>query len=278
MQTRFVLLAAGDNLEVYQQAHGACLSLLAHAPRDSEIVVFTTRPDRFHWLFAKVRVEEILPGQLREWQGPRNYFYRAKFEVVRRAAALGPCHLVLLDADVLVTGSLEPLVAALERGACVMHAAEQALCARKKTREALQAVFGRCFAEVPIDATTMVFNSGVIGIPQSRRDLVERALRCNDALLEAGVRYFAVEQVAWSAVLGAAGKLELAVPFVVHYWGNKRAFLKAVNQLLADALVCGWSPGEAAAQLMRRPLCFPLRVKDRWWHPLVARLLKLPRA
>lgn len=276
VQTRFVLLAAGDSPDLYQQAHGACLSLLGYAPSDSEIVVFTTRPDRFRWLAPMIRIEEIQPEQLRAWQGPRDYFYRAKFEAVRRAAALGPCHLVLLDADILVTRSLEPLIAALERGACVMHAAEKTLQGRKATRVALQKVFGRCFAETPIGAKTMVFNSGVVGIPASRRDLVERAMRCNDALLEAGVHYFAVEQVAWSAVLGASGKLELALPFVLHYWGNKRAFVKAINELLADALISGWTPGEAAAHLTRRPLDLPLRRRDRWWHPWVASLLKIP--
>lgn len=276
MQTRFVLLAAGDNPELYQQAHGACLSLLAHAPPDSEIVVFTTRPDRFRWLASTLRIEEIKPEQLREWRGPSDYFFRAKFEAVRRAAALGPCHLVLVDADILVTRPLAPLIAALERGDCIMHAPEKTLQDRKATRDALRPLFGRCFAETWINAETMVFNSGVVGIPAGRRALVERAMRCNDALLEAGVDYFAVEQVAWSAVLGASGKLELASPFIIHYWGNKRAFLKAVNQFLADALVSGWRPDQAAAHLKERAFDLPLRVKDRWWHPRVARWLKLP--
>jgi hypothetical protein len=271
-----VLLAVGDNPELYQQAHGACLSLLAHAPSHSEIVVFTTRPDRFRWLASKIRIEEIQQEQLRAWRGPRDYFFRAKFEAVRRAASLGPCHLVLLDADILVTRSLEPLIAAFDCGACIMHAPEKTLQERKGTREALQLAFGRCFAETPIGARTMVFNSGVVGIPANRRDLLERALRCNDALLDAGLRYFAVEQVAWSAVLGASGKLEFASPFIVHYWGNKREFLKAVNQVLADALMSGWTPDEAGAHLTERPFDFPLRVKDRWWHRPLARLLRIP--
>ena len=90
------------------------------------------------------------------------------------------------------------------------------------------------------------------------------------------VHYFAAEQVAWSAVLGASGELELALPFVLQYWGNKRAFVKAIDELLADALISGWTPGEAAAHLTRRPLDLPLRRRDRWWHPWVASLLKIP--
>ena len=139
MKTRFVILAAGDNPELYQQAHGACLSLLAHAPADSEIVVLTTRPDRFRWLAAAIRIVEIEAAQLRAWRGPRDYFFRAKFEAIRRAAAMGPCHLVLLDADTLVTRPLERLIAVLGRGACIMHAAEKTLEARKATRRAFRA-------------------------------------------------------------------------------------------------------------------------------------------
>jgi hypothetical protein len=273
-----VLLAVGDNPDLYQQAHGACLSLLAHAPYGSYIDVFTTRPDRFRWLASTIRIEEIEPEQLRAWRGPRDDLFRAKFEVVLRAATFGPCHLVLLDADTLVIRSLAPLVAALDRGACIMHAAEKTLQERKGTRDALQPLFGRCFAETPICGNTMVFNSGVVGIPACRRDIVERALQCNDALLEAGTRYFAIEQVAWSAVLGASGRLELASPFIIHYWGNKRAFLKVVNQILADTLMSGWTPDEAAAYVKRIPFDIPLRVKDRWWHRPLAILLKIPAA
>lgn len=276
MQTRFVLLAAGDDAALYQQAHGACLSLLAHAPVGAEIVVFTTRVDWFRWLAQAVRIERIQAEELARWKGPLGYFFRAKFEVLRRAASPGPCHLILVDADTLVTRPLRPLIAALERGACVMHAPEKTLGERKGTREALRQAFGLRFAETPISAATMVFNSGVVGIPAGRQDLVERALRCNDALLEAGVRYCAVEQVAWSAVLGTSAKLEFALPFIIHYWGNKRAFLGAVNRLLADALMAGWTPGEAAANLGQYPMDLPLRVKDRWWHRRVASLLRLP--
>ena len=56
MVTRFVLLAVGDRPDVYLQAHGACLSVLAHVPRaQRQIVLFTSAPERFAWLQDELR-------------------------------------------------------------------------------------------------------------------------------------------------------------------------------------------------------------------------------
>jgi hypothetical protein len=275
---RFAVLAVGERLELYQQAHGACLSVLGFYPTGCEVAIFTSHPGRFSWLGAdpRVRVVPVAEDLLSDWQGPHRYLYRAKLCAARAAAALGPAHVVLLDADTLARRPRGRLGEDLAGGRCVMHTAEKPLDARPATRKAFSRWYGRAFDGFELQPSTLVLNSGLVGIPAEQGEVVEQALRLNDALLETGVDYFAVEQVAWSVVVGRRPPVSFAVDLIDHYWGNKRAYLALVNRLLSEALLSGWSPRQAADAFTRLQVDVPLRVRDRWWHPRLLRFLKIP--
>ena len=277
MMTRFVLLAVGDDTRIYQQAHGACLSLLAHRPAGAfEIAVFTSRPAWFRWLDGHVRVEEVTASRLADWKGAHRYLYRAKICALREAVRTGPANHVLLDSDVLVRRPLDDLLSALADGTFLVHRVEKALDARSGTRKALRPLFHVACEDLRILPSTVVLNTGVIGVPATRHDAVDKALRLNDFILDRGVRHFAVEQIAWSVVLGP----ERVVPasgYIDHYWGNKRAFLEVINDRLADAIMRRIDPDEAAREMARRPIDLPLRVWKRWWHEPLLKFLRIPR-
>jgi hypothetical protein len=182
----------------------------------------------------------------------------------------------MLDSDILVWRPLDDLLGALDGGAFLVHRAEKPLSARSATRKAFRPLYGESCEDLRIQPSTLVLNTGVVGVPASRLGTIDIALRLNDFILDRGVRHFAVEQIAWSVLLGSE-RIVAAAGHIDHYWGNKRAYLKVIADRLADAIMRGIEPEEAARELARWPIDLPLRVWDRWWHEPLMRLLRIPR-
>src|SRR5256885_2131931 len=79
---------------------------------------------------------------------------------------------------------LAPMVARIEAGEVAMHEPEQRLAAGKRRGDrALYALTGgRSWGGLPVDATTVMWNAGVVGVGAGRRDAVDRALAACDTL------------------------------------------------------------------------------------------------
>ena len=86
-------------------------------------------------------------------------------------------------------------------------------------------------------------------------------------------RYFAVDQLACSIVLGAYAPIEEAAPWFDHYWGNRPWFDRACEKFLSCALLEGLTPLAASDRLKRTPLVGPLDARASWWLRRLRRLI-----
>ena len=126
MQTRYLTLAYGDSADVYTQSAMLLISLLAHAPAASELIVATGRPERFAWFGNTVRLVTLNQRELEVWRGTPPISMRVKLEAIR-ANWPGNGAIVLLDADVLAREPLGSFEAALSTGEVFMHKQEYEL-------------------------------------------------------------------------------------------------------------------------------------------------------
>ncbi len=278
MLFRVVFLAFGNSSEIYQQVHAAALSVLAASPDSCEIIVFTNRPHRFSWLSPLIRVEHIDDNELRLWKAGQNHYFRAKFLALKRTAAMGHAHLIYLDSDVLIRHSLNEIVSDLNKNVFFMHAKEKKLGERKTSNRLplLKKTLGRDFEDITITEETVMFNAGVIAIPANEHHFIEKAFLIHEAMLSQGVNHWLMEQLSWSALLGSTFRLRESKNYILHYWGNKLAFQKAINSFLAEILINGCTPREAAENYSIEKFDLPLRVKKRWWHDPIQKVLHLP--
>jgi hypothetical protein len=259
--TRYVTLAYGGSPAVYRQSVMLLVSLVAHAPEPRDLVVATDRPECYVWFGTRVEIEFLDGSRLDRWRGPDPFSMRQKLELLR---ATWPEHggIVLLDADVLASRSLEPFVRQLHGGAISMHKQEYVLSrSRRAGDRRLWARVRSLHSSVAVTADDAMWNSGVIALPASGLPLVERALVLYDEFAAAGLRHFATEQLVESLVFTRTGRLRPAESWFAHYWGNKNGYDAEIARRLSEAFIDGLSVKEAAEAYRQRPIDLPLEVR-----------------
>jgi hypothetical protein len=261
MTPRYATIAYGDDPGVYRQAVMLIVSLLAYAPEPREIVVATDRPERFVWFGTRIEIEFLTRERLASWRRTPRVSLREKLELAR---VLKPADrpLVLLDADTLATADLRPFLERLDSGAVFLHTCEYELRRRKRSGDQplLRALDGATFAGWTMSDERM-WNSGVLAVGAGDGGLLDDAVRLYDAMVEAGVRHFALEQFAVGVVLGRTGRLEAAQRWFVHYWGNKKGYDAELARRLADAFLRGDSATEAVEDYRARPIDLPAEMR-----------------
>ena len=202
-----LLLTFGDNTDNHQQAVFAALSFMRD-PHIRRVLVVTDRPDFYRWLYGTERnalstedggkdasgkrgmaAVEILPitaETLTGWQGPQQFFWRIKIQAVAMAVRQYPGqHLLYVDSDTFLAGSLADMVRQLDAGAAYMHCFENRLGDRNsrtltRTRRAL---VGRTLAGITLTGRHEMWNAGVIGLPASTAaERVAQALQLCDTM------------------------------------------------------------------------------------------------
>ena len=178
-----LLLTFGDNTDNHQQAVFAALSFMRD-PHIRRVLVVTDRPDFYRWLCGTERnallteeggedasgergmaaAVEILPitaETLSAWQGPQQFFWRIKIQAVAMAVRQYPDqHLLYVDSDTFLAGSLADMVRQLDAGAAYMHCFENRLGDRNsrtltRTRRALE---GRTLEGIALNNKTFLDN------------------------------------------------------------------------------------------------------------------------
>ena len=271
---RYLILAYGEGDAVYAQASMLLLSLLAHAPEPRELVVVTDYPHRFGWFEGLVHVYPVTSEQLTEWSGKDRFSMRQKLEVAR---ALAPAEgaLVMMDADTLASRDLTPMIQALASGAVFLHKREFELGynRRRGNRALWKEISSRTFAGWYFRPGDAMWNSGVIALPAAEAPLLDQAMLLYDAVADAGIRHFAAEQLVLGQVLGRTQRLREAIPWVVHYWGNKHTFEREIAKRLAEAHATGMNPLEAAVVFRKNPIDLPAEVRPgplvKLWRRLI---------
>jgi hypothetical protein len=266
MSTRFVFVTFGPNDMLHVQAWYAMLSIIAHAPAGTDLVMVTDSPDRYRWFGNRVRVLPIDAATIRRWRGPHDYLWRVKFEAMRAAAALGPEPVVYCDCDVVARADLARMVEAIDLGAVFMHHREIALgdMRRRSMRPLQRHVVGRAWAGIPVVASDAMWNAGVVGVRDHA--LIDRAESMSDELLDSGFQHSLYEQLAFSLTLANTGRLQPADAWTVHYWDNKEGWCMSIAERVAAMGVRGLSVDDAAEAVRSDPINRPVSVRKRWWN------------
>lgn len=257
----YAVIAFGDDEAPFRQATMLFVSLAAFAPRPFEMVAVTDHPERFAWFGDGVRAEPLDDAMLTAWRGGAAG-WRHKLEVERRLMPASGA-LVLLDADTLAIGPLDPFVGAMEDGALFLHRREYVLSQSRRAgnRKLWESVRGREFAGWRVSEADAMWNAGVVGLTARDAPLVDRALEFHDALqLTVGAHLF-LEQLATSVVFGRTGRLAAASPYFAHYWGNKRGYDAALSERIEEWTARGSTLTDAAADYRVRPVDLPLEVR-----------------
>jgi hypothetical protein len=266
--TRFGLLAYGSSGRFHREAAVALLTLQAHAPVPSELVVLTDHPRLYQWFGSSITVDRLTPAILTQWRGAHNDRFRPKIEVLRQLAADAAADVVLLDTDTMARGDLTPFTDRLAAGAVFLHRREYGLAAppRKGDRSLRQEIVGRSWQGIAADRDSAMWNGGVVASSRRHRGIFDRTLAAFDEMRLA-TRHFAVEQLAYSIVFPAYSPIEAAAPWFDHYWDwtNRDRFDRAIERFLSLARIGGLTPAEASDQLRRRPIVVPLEPRAPWW-------------
>ena len=262
MNVRCAALAYGDEDAVFRQAEMLFISLVAHAPPSAEFVLLTDKPERFEWLGNAVKLEVLSRSDLARWRGSTPFSMRQKIEAASVLLPEGGA-LIMLDADTLAIRPLGPVVEQLTGGSLLMHKREYDLGAarRRGNRRLWEDLRGRSFDGWEFLPSDAMWNSGVIGLTDRDRPLLGAALKLYDALGEAGVRHFMIEQLAVGVTLQRTGRLLPAERFFAHYWGNKPGFDAEISRRLAAARSSGSTVADAAAALRANPIALPVDVR-----------------
>jgi hypothetical protein len=265
-QTRFGVLAYGPALRLHREATMALLTIRAHQPSGSEIVLLTDRPACYRWFGSSITIEPLSAAVVRAWRGPHDDPFRPSLEALRSLAQDGRAHVVLADADTLARRDLTALTGRLAEGAVFMHRREYRLAAppRRGDRPLAHQVVGRTWQGITPDGNSAMWNAGVVASARRHHGIFDRTLAVYDEIRPV-TRYFAVDQLACSIVLAAYAPIEEAAPWFDHYWANRRWFDRAAEQFLSGALLEGLSPDEAGERLKQRPLAGVLDARPPWW-------------
>ena len=275
MSIRFGLLAYGPRAQLHREATVALLTLQAHRPAASDIILLTDRPGHYRWFGNSITIDRLTQATIALWRGPQDDRLRPKIEALRRLAADGAADVALVDADTMARRDLTPLADRLAAGALMMHCREYGLAAppRKGDRSLTREILGRSWdGIVPDSATAAMWNGGVVGSSRQHRGIFDRTLTVFDQMRVAS-RHFAIDQLACSIVFAAYGPIEEAAPWFDHYWANRPWFNLAIERFLSHALVEGLTPADACERLRRQPLVGPLDGRAPWWLTRLRRLI-----
>jgi hypothetical protein len=272
-RTRFGVLAYGPRPALHREAAAALLTIVAHAPEHSEVVLLTDRPGHYRWFRDSITIDRLTPAIVRAWRGRYDDQFRPSLEALRRLAADATADVVLADSDTLARRDLTPMAERLAAGAVFMHHREYALGAppRKGDRPLATEIVGRTWNGITPGPASAMWNAGVVASSRRHAGIFDRTLAVFDEIRPV-TRYFAVDQLACSIVLAAYAPMEEAAPWFDHYWGNRPWFNRAVEQFLSGALLDGLSPGAAAERLKLQPIQGALDARAPWW---MARLRKM---
>jgi hypothetical protein len=252
-----------------RQAVFSIASLLGLYPNQLpfRIRVITDRPGVFTGFSPKYPVEAVsIPSaMLEEWKGPDQFALRAKLCVVIEALRAENINLLMVDTDTIFLRRPDALFQDIERGTLFLHEREDILRAKRKADPALcprDTVFtldeGARFV---VDDSTVMWNSGVVGITSSRLYLARQALELNDRIRQVAPSWH-TEQLATGMVFASTPDLSDARATVCHYWHNKEMMnpvLDAMGPLRPCYLASVIARARQAAHPMARRIAWKHR-------------------
>lgn len=231
-----IYLVYGNDERYVRQVRFSVASALQHRPRadDFTITIYTTSPEALGDL--PVRVRPITPGEFEQWIGPRQYKHRAKIRVMQVALRELSGAVILVDTDTVFRECPGKLFHRLAPGCALMHAYEKAVKREcSDIAEALKGVTVEVASKYrwQLDTSTLMWNSGVVGLLPEYAYLADDALVLVDAF-RAASDIFVMEQVAFTESLRRSCRIVPTDDVVFHYYGPRLDFAEAqIDRLLS---------------------------------------------
>lgn len=205
------------------------------------IIVLTDMPERFAWLKTRLPLDaRLLPrDQIPELSGPHGFLLRAKIAVMAEIHAEICSNLLFIDTDTILRGRLENIFRGMANGECFLHKREWPLQKGRKLHPELcpQDLDFALESDTKIQITgeTEMWNSGVVGIPTFRGDLLRDALDLCDQYYKIYPGWH-VEQFSLSIILQQTGRLRGCRRKIFHYWHSKEFAACFIKKTLPYAI------------------------------------------
>lgn len=221
----------------------ASIFLIYHKRKPSfRIVVLTDIPCSFDWLlpYLPLEIRLLSPNDVKTMSGSINFILRVKIAAMQIIEEQTRGHVLFIDTDTIIRQNLEKIFRGMECGTCYLHKREWPLRVGRKLHPELcpqDIEFGLSSAtQVEITGETIMWNSGVVGIPHGNKQLLADALELCDKYYRI-LPGWHVEQFSLSILLQRTGRLLGCNSVIFHYWHNKalaQKMITSVEMLLSN--------------------------------------------
>lgn len=242
-----LLLVFGNDIQYHTLANFCMLSVLQQCSENDIISVYTDRLDFYSRFKEQIEIVELDGGTLGKWLNGTDYIFRAKIMAIEDAARRFPnMHLLFLDCDTICVNSLENMRSLLDDGIGLLcndegHPSKMKGASKRMWDALANCTIGSC----TISQKHNVWNSGVIGIPQSKlTEVIALAIDVCDYILQTKVRCFTAEQYAFSVAMQEYCKVVASTTWICHYWGNKEGWLHSIQQFFLESYMQGITLGQ----------------------------------
>lgn len=256
-------LVFGQRISDHLQAHLSIRTFMHQLTSDETIYVVTTNPEYYNRL-ESVKIITIHTNTLKEWEGTHGFFWRVKIKAIEHVANICPTkHLLYLDSDTVLTGSLDKLNDMLDNGCGIMHLDEGHPSKMKaKSLKMWKRVAGHTYGGVTLGLQHDMWNAGVVGIPSEKLcEVIPLALQLCDGMLDDNAERVVIEQYSLSIALYERTYLSPAYNHIAHYWGNKNGWNRIAEDFFIKSYMTGLSVDEEYRTIQNNLKEIPLHVK-----------------
>lgn len=246
----------GEKLVHHVQAYLSIRTFQKQLGSDDRIFVMTTHPE--YYKNSGVEAIPITDEKIVEWKGEKDFFWRVKIKAIEYMSVHYPNnHLMYLDTDTFLYGSLNALKERLDQGCGMMHLNEGHPSTMKtKTLRMWKQIGGHTYGGITLGQQHSMYNAGVVAIPKSKlADVSNLALTLCDGMLADNAERIVIEQYSLSIALYERTNLKVAEDLIGHYWGNKADWEKLASDLMCKAYMQNKSLTEEVSELDIDQLC-----------------------
>jgi len=224
-----IYLAYGSP-DLHAEALYSLLSYYQVARSPVRVLIYTDAAAAFKQVLGErpgIYYPAVTPAEWQSWRGSSNKVYLLKIGVLTHAAQHYPGNLLFVDTDTIWQADPVPLFTQIEHGQFVMHVSEGKLAtgnelSRKIYRRLKGRVFEVAHRQLSLDSTTVLYNSGLLGLRSDLAAQLAQVVLLADQLYAAYNKHM-MEQLAFSMWFAGTGKIAEAAPYVLHYWNLKAA-------------------------------------------------------
>lgn len=221
MKKKIIYLATGKetyHIEAFYSISSA-ISFLKNCPAEIEFIVHTDLDT--HYKKLPVTIRKVSPLTLRDWKGPYEYIFRAKHAcLLTELYDADQC--ILIDSDTFFYRSPLILFERVSNNSLLCNDLQAMFGENKEdyTYKALASLL-QLTGLAPDDMRRL--NSGVIGLTNSKKGILEESIRLMDELYGHAPLSYNLEEFTL-AVAANAEKLELntCTDTIKHYWSRKK--------------------------------------------------------